>query len=380
MAPGRPAAGPLRADRLSPCYVFYGEETYLADQFVRDVRKVLLGPEGESLELERFDLGETSWAEVLDVARTAPFFFAPWRLLLVTAREDAKKKTDEAEDKKGRKKKQGDIEAALIKNYCQSPAPKTVLIVVIPGKVRKGHPLLKIFDSLPAGAADLREMKPLKSNRVPEWLSLAARTAGKVLTPEAQAKLAELVGTDLRRLDNELEKLVTYAGDRRVIDADDVAEVCDWGRTFQEWEFVSSLEKADSRQALLVLGRLFREGARPEYVLGSMVGLFRDLLLARLWLREGKERREIFQTLRPKLQPFFTDYDLIFRSFFEVAADTRNDVLRWALGELEGIDALVKTSDVPAEAMITGFVVDYCARRRAKPGRAAISGRRGSGT
>jgi|GEM_PF-283300 len=381
MAPGRPpAAGPPRADRLSPCYVFYGEETYFADQFVRDIRKVLAGPEGESLELERFDLAETSWAEVLDVARTAPFFFAPWRLLLVTSREDAKKKPAEAEDKKGQKKKKVDLEAALIKNYCLSPAPRTVLIVVISGKVKKGHSLLKIFESLPAGAADLREMKPLKPGRVPEWLSLTARAAGKVLTPEGQAKLAEIVGTDLRRLDNELEKLVTYAGARRVIDADDVAQVCDWGRTFQEWEFVSGLEKADSRQAVLVLNRLFREGARPEYILGAVVGLFRDLLLARLWLREGKDRGEIFQTLRPKLQPFFTDYDLIFRSFFDVAADTRNDVLRWALRELEGIDNLVKSSDVPAEAMITGFVVDYCARRRSKSGRAATSGRRGSGT
>ena len=90
MAPSRPPADGIREDKLSPCYVFYGEETYFADKFVRDLRKVLLSPDGETLHLEKFDLAETRWAEILDVARTAPFFFAPWRILLVTGREDSK--------------------------------------------------------------------------------------------------------------------------------------------------------------------------------------------------------------------------------------------------------------------------------------------------
>lgn len=262
----------------------------------------------------------------------------------------------------------------MIREYCQSPAPKTILILVIPGKVKKGHPLLKHFESLPAGAADIQEMKPLKGRSLTEWLASAVRASGKVVTPEAQRKLVEIVGSDLRRLENELEKLFTFASDRRVIDTDDVAEICDWGRTFQEWELVSSLEKGDGRQALVVLGRLFREGARPEYVLGAIAGLFRDLLLARVWRRQGQDRKEIFRTLRPKIQEFFTDYEMIFRGFFEVAEDSKSDLLGRALGELERIDTLIKSSDVPAEAMISGFVVDYCRRRRPKPGREATSG------
>jgi DNA polymerase-3 subunit delta len=378
MAQSRPPAARIREDNLSPCYVFYGEETYFADKFVRDIREVLLGPEGEPLDLERFDLQETRWAEILDVARTAPFFFAPWRILVVTVREEPKKKPAAEEEKRDPKKKQQiDIERKMIREYCQSPAPKTVLIVVVSGKVGKGNPVLKHFESLPAGAVDLREMKPLKGKDLSDWLESTVRAAGRMVTPEARKKLLDIVGGDLRLLDNELQKLFTFAADKRLIDADDVAEVSDWGRTFQEWELVSGLERADSRQALLVLGRLFREGARPEYVLGSMASHFRDLLLARLWLRQGQDRKEIFRTLKPKIQEFWTDYQMLFRGFFEVAGDSKNDVLGWALGELERIDLLVKSSDVPAEAMISGFVVDYCRRRRAKPGRDATSARRG---
>ena len=376
MAQLPPPPGRLREDSLSACYVFYGEETYLADRFVRDVRKVLLGPGGEPLDVERFDLADSSWAEVLDVAKTAPFLFAPWRILLVTCPPETKKKPAEEDEKKDQKKR-ADLETRMIREYCLSPAPKTVLIVVIPGRVGKGHPLLKVFGSLPAGAAEVREMKPLKVKDLAPWLGEAVRASGKRVSPEAQKKLLEIVGADLRRLETELGKLLTFAADRAAIDADDVAEVCDWGRTFREWEVVSGLEKADSRQTLLVLGRLFKENARPEYVIGTIAGHFRDLLIARLWLRQGRARDDIFQTLKPKVQTFYTDYDAIFRGFFEVARDSKDDLLGWALGELERIDLLVKSSDVPAEAMISGFVVEYCRRRRARPGREATSVRRG---
>ena len=366
----------IREDNLSRCYALYGEETYLADQFINDVRSVLLSPEGEPLSVERFDLAETRWAEVLDVAKTAPFFFAPWRILIVTAREEPKKKTPASEDKKDPRKKQADAEEKMIREYCKSPAQRTILIVVIPGKVKRGHPLLKPFESLPAGSAEFRDLKPLKGRKVIEWIEACVRPSGKVITSEAQKKLLELAGNDLQLLDNELEKLITYAGDRRVIDVDDVAEVCDWGREFAAWELVSSLEKTDLRKSLEVLTHLFRGGVAPEYVLGTVAGLFRDLLLARLWLREGQDRKEIFRTLRPKVQEFFTDYERIFRGFFELAEVSRNDVLGWALGELEKIDALIKSSNVPAEAMISGFVVEFYRLRRAKSGSEAISGKR----
>jgi len=369
---------PVREDNLSPCYVFYGEETYLADQFVRKLRRALLSPEGEPLNLERFDLEETRWAEILDVARTAPFFFAPWRVLLVTAREDSKKKPPAPEEKKDSKKKAADAVEKMIREYCKSPAQKTVLVVVLPGKVKKGHPLLKPFESLPVGAADLREMKPIKGRDLTVWVEESVRRSGKVVSSEAQKKLVDIVGNNLRLLDNELEKLITYAADKRVIDADDVAEVCEWGREFAAWELVSRLEKGDPRESLDVLIHLFRDGAAPEYVLGTIAGFFRDLLLARLWRREGLEREEIFRTLKPKVQEFFTDYERIFRGFFELAEDARNDVLGWAVGELERIDNLIKSSDVPAEAMMSGFVVDYCGRRgRAKPGPGATWGKPG---
>ncbi len=365
----------IREDNLSPCYVLYGEETYLADQFIREISGVLSSPGGEPLAVERFDLTELRWAEILDVARTAPLFFAPWRLVLVIGRGESERPAPDPEEKKDLKRKKGDAEERLIREYCLSPAPKTVLIVVIPGSVKKGSPQLKPFASLPADAVVTHELKPLKREKLARWVESTIRNSGRTVTAEAQQRLIGIVGNDLRRVDNEIKKLLTYAAGKRVIDADDVAEVCDWGREVAAWELVSRLEKVEPEESQKVLARLFRDGAAPEYVLGTVAGLFRDALLARLWLRQGQSREQVFQTLRPKVREFFDDYEKTFRGLMGLAEDTKNDVLNWALGELERIDTLIKTATVPAEAMIAGFVVDYC-RRRGRGRAEAISGKR----
>ena len=73
----------LREDRLLPGYFFYGEETYLAHQFVRQLTDTLIAPDAQGFNLERFNLENSRWADIIDLARTIPFFFSPWRIVAV---------------------------------------------------------------------------------------------------------------------------------------------------------------------------------------------------------------------------------------------------------------------------------------------------------
>ena len=58
----------LREDSLNACYFFYGEEMFLAQQFIRDLKKTLITPDAQNISAERFILEETPWREILDVA------------------------------------------------------------------------------------------------------------------------------------------------------------------------------------------------------------------------------------------------------------------------------------------------------------------------
>jgi DNA polymerase III delta subunit len=354
-------SGEIREDRLAPGYVFYGEEDYLAEDFVQKLRKALISPDAQAFGLERFDLGQVRWPEILDTARTAPFFFSPWRVVVVRTPEE-KKSAKEAREGKPDSKKLSSLDEKILREYFLSPASRTVLVVVVSGVVKKTHPLVKFFDSLKPRTVVLVEMKRLKRQELLAWMAQRLASRGKSAAPEALDRLEEVAGSDLRQIDQEIEKIANYVADRRRIEFEDVLQVCDWTRSFIEWELTDSLKAVDERQLLLSLARAFKEGERPEHVIRVLANFFRDLLLAKLWLKEGRDRKEIFGFLKPQLQPTWPSYAKEFKALFSLIDTLSFEEILRAVREMEKIDISLKSQDVAVEPLLERFAVEYCRR------------------
>jgi DNA polymerase-3 subunit delta len=358
-----PLTAEIREDRLPSCYFFYGEEEYLAELFIQRLRQVLISPDSQGFNIERFDLAGMGWADIIDTARTAPFFFSPWRIVVAKAFED----DGESRNTKARRdgpKKLSALDGKIIREYFRSPASRTILVVVIAGRIKKTHPLVKLFVSLPSSKIQSRELKPLKMAILHDWMTKRLAALGKSATPAALSRLEEIVGNDLRRIDQELEKLAVYTGDRKMIDLDEVHQVCDWTRSFVEWDLTAALKKWDLRQSLVTLNRAFQEMERPENVLRVLANFFRDLLLAKLWLKEGLERKDIFANLKPQIKETFVKlYTDEFRALFSLVDSLPLEALNWAVRELGRIDLLIKTSDASAQALIERFLIEYFGRQ-----------------
>ena len=59
----------IREDELAPGYFFYGEESYFADLFVRELTSLLAPGDSPDFRTDRFYLDESDWGEILDTAR-----------------------------------------------------------------------------------------------------------------------------------------------------------------------------------------------------------------------------------------------------------------------------------------------------------------------
>lgn len=343
----------IKEEAVVPCYFFYGEETFLAEQFVTCLKEALISPEIQEYVVERFSLEDSSWAEVIDVARTIPFFLSPWRIVVVEAQ-------------KGKKEDLSAQDQELLKAYFSSSPSKTVIVIIFPGKIRKGALLVSFFASFPASVVFSKELKPLKERALYAWMDKKLSSQGKEVTDEAKLRLEEFAGADLRRLNSEIDKLNTYVGDKKVVDIDDVNQVSGWVKTFLEWEIADSLDKADFKQSLVVLNNLFKEGTKPEYILGSMARFFRDIFLAKTMLKEkDADRKAIFRELKPQIQEKFGSfYATKFREFFSLVEKFSMGDLSHALTELEKIDLKIKTSGLSPQTMLESFLFDYCRFRK----------------
>ena len=336
-----------------PCYFFFGEEPFLAYEFIEELKKVLVSPDDEGFSIERANLEEQSWMEIIDLARTIPFFLSSSRVIAVNIPTGKGERLSSTEEK-------------ILKDYFSSPSDHTALVVIYPGKLRRNTPLFRLFSSFPSALVLVKELKLLRGRYLFSWMDRKLSLRGKRATQDAMARLAELTGNDLARVNNELEKISTFVGDKEIIELDDINAVSGWIKSFYEWEIVDSLENADLEKSLIVLDNLFKESTRPEFIMGLMAKFFRDIFLAKLWLKEKeKDKKVIFKELRPQIQERFGSfYTTKFRSFFSVVERTHLRDLESLLSMLKEIDLKIKTTDQDAQILLEGFLYRYCRMRK----------------
>ena len=108
---------------LVPCYFLFGIETFLAYQFIDELKQSLISPDDQDYNVERFNLEDHSWMEVIDVARTIPFFFSSWRIIVVEIPKEKGEGLNTTEKK-------------ILQDYFSaSPVTQTVLLIIFPDKI-----------------------------------------------------------------------------------------------------------------------------------------------------------------------------------------------------------------------------------------------------
>ncbi len=336
-------------------YLFYGEETFPAQLFVQKTRSSLASPEPPPL--ERFNLQDHTWTGILDEARSASLLFPSARILLVESPPRKKDYTPSPWEKIS------ETDKALLKRYFADPMPGTVLVIIYPGKIRSTSPLVKFFQGLPSRPVRVQELPLLRSDKLSSWVRDRFRARGHIAAPDAIDRLVALVGSDLRVLDNEVEKISTYAGEKKQVLAEDVDQASGWIKSYVEWEFSEYLEKADYRQCLLILHRLLEQDSDQQMrILGLVSGFFRDILLAKLRLREGQQdRKTIFKEIKPQIRESYHGlYERQFRQLFDLAEGISWSALQHVLDRLRDLDMKLKTTNLAFHTLMEGFLFEYC--------------------
>ncbi|HTD88303.1 MAG TPA: DNA polymerase III subunit delta, partial [Candidatus Binatia bacterium] len=120
----------------------------------------------------------------------------------------------------------------------------------------------------------------------------AIRSRGKDISDEALAELISRVGPNARQLDNEIEKLSLYVGDRKEIEFADVAAICSRNKMARAFALGDALGDRDLPRLLSRLDEeLWEVKLDPsKSEIGLLYGLIskvRAMILLKEMLREG---------------------------------------------------------------------------------------------
>jgi DNA polymerase-3 subunit delta len=182
-----------------------------------------------------------------------------------------------------------------------------------------------------------------KQQELAGWIRQRTREKGGEIDHQAANLLAQLVGRDLRMLDQEIEKLLLYA-DGRPVASDDVKTLVSRVRETSIFDLVDSAGRRESDAALRLLHRLLDDGEAPLYLLAMLARQIRILIQVSELRDRGLTQKQI--TDRLKLHPFVVQKGLAqSRNFSMTQLEAAHRLLvetDWSIktGKMENVMAL----------------------------------------
>lgn len=232
----------IKKGKISPCYLFEGEEDYLKKEAVQKL-KTELTPRNQDFNFQRLNATSHTGRDILEAASQLPFN-NKWYLLVV---EEAQKLS--SKDKK------------MIADYLEKPVGSTCL-VLIGEKFNHQSKLYNFFKKKDS----IVLFYPLTEKKALSWIEDRVKKGGKTITGEAMVELYKRTGGNLFLLQSEIDKLLSFVHPEGCIKESNVIKIAGGGAQESIFDFLQALRRKNLPLALHMLGRLFLQGEKPLVV------------------------------------------------------------------------------------------------------------------
>jgi len=329
---------------LLPVYVVTGEESFLRDQVVAEIRAAALGGGVAAFNEDKFTAGEASIDKVLAAVRTVPMM-APRRFVSIRGAErwDAGESDDESD-----KKREAPLD--LLADYAQKPVDSTCLVITsqkLDGRRR--------LSSIAKKQGFVVTCDPVSGAALVDWIERQAEARGNKIERGVAELVAEIAGTDLARLSDVLERLSLFAGPRMPITEEAVAECVARVKTADTWALVDVVGRRDLAGGLRLLADVYDSRDRGLPLLGALAWSIRQLAKFQIALEGGASTDEAAR--RAGIFPAFRAREVAQKA----RALRAKELERWLL-VLAETDIALKSSRRPADAILEDMLTRLCRR------------------
>ena len=272
-------------DRPTDTYLIFGDDEYLVEEALRRVIGVLRARHGEDLAIESVDYKEKGIGGLAEEIATPSLFAQNKVTVLKRFSLTSTGKT-----------------ASEIEKYTASALPEGQYLVMTPDKVDKRLRLAKAV----AAKDGVIECNHLTGEGLTAWIMERFAEEGKSASVAVAETLIDLKGEDLRAIDSEVAKAITYAGDNKRITRKDIELLVGRSRTERIFELVSQVIMRRPIEALQTLGDLLDANESPIGMVYLLTQEVRRLVIIHLFLRaeDGRPDKDLgFGLFKTKVLP-----------------------------------------------------------------------------
>ncbi len=270
-------------------YVFHGADEFTRAETLADFKRRLGPPDTVDLNTTVLDERGLTLSKLRHACDAIPFL-AEKRLVIVNGLL-----TRLSSRQKGTSAAQKEYLAALA-DYLPRLPGTTRLVFCENKPLSVKNPIIKLAQQEACGYA--KRFDPPKERDLPRWVGKRVRKHGGEIEAQAAQQLAAAVGADLRLLDQEIIKLVTYTNAERSITKVDVEALVPYVQAAVVFDMVDALGRRDGRTAAQTLHRLLDAGEHPMGLLAMVVRQFRLLIQVKELRTGGATAQGVAQALK----------------------------------------------------------------------------------
>ncbi|MGI6499796.1 MAG: DNA polymerase III subunit delta [Anaerostipes sp.] len=319
----------IKNGTYAPFYLLYGEEKYLIAQMRKRLTKALVSPE-DTMNYGYFEGKKVDQIEVIDLANTLPFF-NDYRLIVLDQTELGKKCSDDFLNK--------------IKEV-----PDSTIMVFIEDTIDKRSKIYKFLSKNGYAAS----FDAITEKEMHLWLAGQLKQNNKKMTTKDAGLFLYKTGNQLFMVKNELEKLISYVGDREVITADDIETLVTAETTNQIFVMLEAIAKKQKAQAMELYFDLLELKESPFGILALLIRQCNQLLQTKSLMAKHASGGEIAKEV--KVPPF-------------VARKLQSQCQMFTLDELIGMirkcaitDEKIKSGNITDRVAVELLIVEFSSK------------------
>lgn len=268
----------IQAGAPQPCYLFWGEETYLLQHYLELLRKKLTDPLTEEFNYHRFSTETFTLDALSDSVENLPMM----------AERSLVRVDDVDLFRLGEKERE-----RLIALLSDLPPYCCLVFAYGASEYKPDRRQKKLFEAISRNATVVEF--PKQSQRdLTAWIIRHFKSHQKTITPELCAYLIDITGGAMSALGGEIEKIAAYAPgpEIRKSDVDAVTEPVLDAVVFQ---MTDALGAGDYEGALKKLRTLYQMQQEPIAILGAVGAHLRRISAARILIDGGKGGDELMK-------------------------------------------------------------------------------------
>lgn len=280
-----------KQEKIYSVYLLYGKENYLKEDISKKLRNRLIDPAYRELNYKVFYGEKLSINEVINDLETLPLM-SKHKLAVI---KEAEKITEN--DKK------------KLVNYFNRLSLKNVFstLIIIYKESRPNKELITAVKRV--GIAT--NFSITDKAKLFLWIKTKFRHSNKKITQEALFYLQSIVGSDLGRLFNEIEKIDIYTKDQKVIEKEDVMITIGGSESVNIFKVLDSIGDKDIKNAIEGLVKLNQGNLHHLSIFAMIYRQIKLIFQTKLLLENGFNFKEVEKELK---LPYFVVEKIIKQS------------------------------------------------------------------